>query len=70
MEDTGTGIAEDDLDVIWEPFNRTRNPDLAKTEGSGLGLHLVKVLAELHGCEIELESEVGRGTLIAIIFPP
>jgi signal transduction histidine kinase len=70
VEDTGTGIAEDDLDVIWEPFNRTRNPDLAKTEGSGLGLHLVKVLAELHGCEIELESEVGRGTRIAIIFPP
>lgn len=70
VEDTGTGIAEDDLEVIWEPFNRTRNPDLAKTEGSGLGLHLVKVLADLHGCEIELESEVGRGTRIAIVFPP
>lgn len=70
VEDTGTGIAKEDLEVIWEPFNRTRNPDLAKTEGSGLGLHLVKVLADLHGCEIELESEVGRGTRIAIIFPP
>ena len=70
VEDTGTGIAEDDLEMIWEPFNRTRNPDLAKTEGSGLGLHLVKVLADLHGCEIELESKVGIGTKISVIFPP
>jgi signal transduction histidine kinase len=70
VEDTGSGIPEEDLEVIWEPFNRTRNPDLAKTEGSGLGLHLVKVLADLHGCEIELESKVAKGTRISIIFPP
>lgn len=70
VADNGTGIAPEDQKDIWEPFKRARNPGLAKAEGSGLGLHLVKVLAELHGAEIGLESALGHGTRVWVAFGP
>jgi len=69
VRDSGVGIAPGDLDQVWEPFNRTRNPAIAKTEGTGLGLHLVKILAELHDCETTLESTPGKGTTVTVTFP-
>jgi signal transduction histidine kinase len=70
VADNGSGIAEEDIEMIWEPFTRARDPRVTNTEGSGLGLHLVKVMAEMHGCEVMLDSHVGEGTRIAIVFPP
>ena len=68
VEDTGSGIPAEDLEGIWEPFKRARNPTLAKAEGTGLGLHLVKVLCDMHDAEIDLRSEVGKGTRVTVIF--
>lgn len=68
VADTGVGISEEDQETIWEPFTRSRNPALAQAEGTGLGLYLVKMLAELHGAEARLESVPGEGTIISVAF--
>jgi len=68
--DNGAGIQAEDQKHIWEAFTRARNPGLAKAEGSGLGLHLVRVLAQLHGAEVGLESEPGQGTRVWVAFGP
>lgn len=68
VEDTGSGIAPADQDGIWEPFTRATNPNVAKAEGTGLGLHLVKILTDLHEAEVALESELSKGTRIWITF--
>ena len=70
VADNGTGIEPEEQGEIWEAFKRARNPGLAKAEGSGLGLHLVKVLAELHGAEVGLESAPGDGTRVWVAFGP
>ena len=68
VADTGAGIDPQDQKTIWEPFTRARNPALSQAEGTGLGLYLVKMLAELHGAEVRLESEPGRGTEVSVVF--
>lgn len=68
--DNGIGIAPTDQRDIWEPFTRARNPRLAKAEGTGLGLHLVKILADLHHAEVGLESALGQGTRVWVHFGP
>ena len=68
--DNGAGIQAEDQKHIWEAFTRARNPGLAKAEGSGLGLHLVRVLAQLHGAEVGLESQPGQGTRVWVAFGP
>lgn len=68
VADTGAGISAEDQETIWEPFTRSRNPALAQAEGTGLGLYLVKMLAELHGAEAGLESVQGEGTVVSVVF--
>ncbi len=68
VADTGEGISPEDRETIWEPFTRSRNPALAQAEGTGLGLYLVKMLAELHDAEVELESELHQGTVVTVVF--
>jgi len=70
VADTGAGIPPEDRETIWEPFTRARNPALSQAEGTGLGLYLVKQLAELHGAEVQLESDLGAGTVVSVIFGP
>lgn len=61
--DTGSGIPKADLDRIFEPFFSTKNG------GTGLGLPTVARIVDDHHGTIEVESEVGRGTTIAIRLP-
>lgn len=69
IADTGSGIPESELDRILEPFERADSPDVRRTEGTGLGLPIVKRLAERHGGRLELTSEAGVGTTAILIFP-
>ncbi|MCX8056489.1 MAG: ATP-binding protein [Ignavibacteria bacterium] len=63
VEDNGSGIPEDLLDKIFDPNFST------KTEGSGLGLPIVKrILNDINGT-IEIKSEVGKGTIVMIAIP-
>jgi signal transduction histidine kinase len=69
VRDTGIGIAKSDLDRVLQPFVQVENPVNRRQEGTGLGLALVKAMAELHDGRVRLESEVGGGTCVQLIFP-
>ncbi len=63
VSDTGGGIPQEQLNRIFEPFYTT------KKKGSGLGLMIVQRIVRAHGGRIELESQVGRGTMFRIWLP-
>ncbi|HXR72359.1 SpoIIE family protein phosphatase [Actinocrinis sp.] len=69
VSDTGTGIAAEDQEHLFERFYQARNPRARSMEGSGIGLSLVRSLVELHGGTISLESVMERGTCVHIRLP-
>ena len=60
--DTGIGIAADDLERIFEPFERGSAPESALQPGIGLGLSITRLLARILGGEVTVSSELGRGS--------
>ncbi len=70
VQDTGVGIAPDDIKTVMEPFGQVGNTETRSHEGTGLGLTLVKLLTELHGGTVALDSKLGAGTIVEIKFPP
>ncbi|MGQ0741701.1 MAG: sensor histidine kinase [Alphaproteobacteria bacterium] len=69
VEDTGSGIPKDKLDRIFLPFSQIDNRFDRQVGGTGLGLALVRGLAELHGGRAWVESEEGKGARVFVIFP-
>jgi signal transduction histidine kinase len=69
VTDTGVGIPAAELDRVLQPFVQVDSSMSREHEGTGLGLALVKAMAELHGGRLLLESEEGIGTTASIIFP-
>ena len=69
VEDTGIGMSEDYLPHIFEEFSREHTSTENKVVGTGLGLPIVKVLIDLMGGTIEIESEVGKGTKTTVMIP-
>lgn len=69
VEDHGLGIAADDLKQIFEPFYRAKDVVDAQIHGNGLGLALVKEIAEAHGGTVRVESEAGKGSRFTIELP-
>lgn len=67
VRDDGIGIPQDDLRHIAKPFRRGSNAETIP--GTGLGLSIAQRAAELHGGTISIESEEGRGTLVAVTIP-
>ena len=65
VTDTGTGIADDIKDRIFEPFFSTR----LSGEGSGMGLAIVKRIVEQHHGTIDVQTEVGTGTTVTVSIP-
>ena len=63
IEDTGVGISEEDKERIYEPLFT------ARTKGTGLGLAIVNQYINNHNGEIEVKSEVGKGTLFTVKIP-
>ncbi|MCU0510222.1 MAG: cell wall metabolism sensor histidine kinase WalK [Anaerolineae bacterium] len=68
VADTGCGIPEEDLPHIFERFYRA-DRSRARPGGAGLGLSIAKWVAEAHGGELEVESEVGQGTVFTLYLP-
>jgi signal transduction histidine kinase len=69
VKDTGIGIPEDKLNVIFDKFRQAQTLFRREHEGSGIGLYLVKQLVELHGGEISVNSTLGEGTEFVVKFP-
>lgn len=69
VTDQGRGIPADEADRVTEPFYVIDRSRSKKHGGAGLGLALVKRIAEAHGAALEMESAVGKGTTVRIVFP-
>jgi two-component system NtrC family sensor kinase len=66
VADSGAGIAPEDLPNIFEPFFTTKMGG----QGTGLGLSVVYGIVERHGGTISVKSEVGKGSVFTLTFPP
>jgi len=69
VSDTGIGISPPDLRRIFEPFTQIDSSLARQHEGTGLGLALVRRLAELHNGRIDVISEPGRGSRFTVVLP-
>ncbi|HEY7373859.1 MAG TPA: HAMP domain-containing sensor histidine kinase [Polyangia bacterium] len=69
IADRGSGIAHDDQRRIFERFYRAENARVRNVRGSGIGLALVKHIAEAHGGRVEVESAPGRGSTFTVYVP-
>jgi len=69
VSDNGTGISRQDLDRLGKPFEQVENAETRAKEGTGLGLALVKSLAQMHGGDAQIDSVLGEGTTVAVRLP-
>ena len=69
VEDQGQGIPEDEIDALFEPFATTSVRGTAGEKSTGLGLVITKRIVEGHGGQIQVESDVGEGTVFVVTLP-
>ncbi len=69
IEDTGIGIPADKIELALAPFGQVDSRLARKYDGVGLGLPLAKILVELHGGKLEIDSEVDAGTVVTVRIP-
>jgi len=67
IRDTGPGISPEDLEHIFEPFYRGQAQK--NIPGTGLGLPIVKAIAEGHGGRVDLETALGKGSAFRVVLP-
>jgi signal transduction histidine kinase len=69
IKDTGIGIAQKELQNIWERFYRVQSDETRSIQGTGLGLNLVRSVIHSHQGRIEVESAPGTGSLFRVLLP-
>ncbi len=69
VEDTGIGIPEEQLSLLFEKFHQLDTPYRRSYEGTGLGLALTKQLVQMHRGRIDVESKVGTGSIFTVWIP-
>jgi len=69
VSDTGMGIPPEDVKRLGQPFEQVEGAHNRTQEGTGLGLALVKAIAQMHGGEAKLESTLGEGTTVRVFLP-
>ena len=69
VEDTGSGIAEEEKQTIWERYYRSKEAHKRPVKGTGLGLSIVKSILVRQGCPFGVESELGKGSTFWVEFP-
>ena len=69
VEDDGKGIPEDEREAVFKAFTRIDDSRNRETGGYGLGLYLCRMIAEAHGGELAISSQVGKGTSITVRLP-
>ncbi len=69
ISDTGRGIEKSVLPTIFQQFTSTGLIDVGQVYGPGLGMPITKSLVELHGGQIEVESQIKKGTAFTVTLP-
>jgi signal transduction histidine kinase len=69
VSDTGVGIAPEDVMRLFDKYEQARSRATRGEKGTGLGLYITKQLVELHGGEIKVESQPGRGSTFSFTLP-
>jgi two-component system phosphate regulon sensor histidine kinase PhoR len=69
VTDQGVGIPAADLDRVFQPYTRVEHPNVAQVAGTGLGLPIVRQIVELHGGQVWVESELGKGSTFHVRLP-
>jgi signal transduction histidine kinase len=69
IEDTGVGIAPDELGKVFEKFFRSSDPRVQEQTGTGIGLALAQEVVRLHGGQITVESELNKGSTFTVLLP-
>lgn len=69
VQDDGVGIARADLKKVFEPFTQSDMTSTRRFAGAGVGLYLVRQIAEAHGGHVSVESELGKGSTFTIEIP-
>lgn len=69
IQDTGPGIAEEDIPKVFEDFRQVGSGSWRRREGTGLGIPISRRFVELHGGEMWVESQVGEGTMFCFTAP-
>jgi signal transduction histidine kinase len=69
IKDTGIGIAEEDIDKVFEAFRQIDSSVARRAEGTGLGMPISYRLVALHGGELWVESKVGQGSTFSFTIP-
>ena len=69
VADTGIGIPPEHQSRVFERFYRVDKSHSKASGGTGLGLSIVKHAAQYHNADIQLESVLGKGTTIRVVFP-
>ena len=68
MRDAGPGVPPADRERIFERFARARG-SARRSEGAGLGLSIVRAIAEAHGGRVELRGGEGQGATFSVVLP-
>jgi two-component system phosphate regulon sensor histidine kinase PhoR len=69
IKDEGKGIAENELEKIFQPYFRIKEKSTSMVDGTGLGLSIVKHIVDAHKGKIQVESTLDKGTAFRITFP-
>ena len=69
IEDTGIGISEAELPLVFDKFFRSSNPSVQQETGTGLGLSLTREIVRLHGGDLTVKSELGKGSTFRATLP-
>ncbi|MEI9985914.1 MAG: ATP-binding protein [Aliidongia sp.] len=69
VADSGIGMKPEDIPAALRPFRQLEGQLSRRYEGTGLGLPIAKMLMELHGGTLDIESQVGRGTIVCVHLP-
>jgi PAS domain S-box-containing protein len=67
--DTGIGIGPDDIGRVFDKFYRAKDARVGRIQGTGLGLTLAREVARLHGGDIEVESQLNKGSTFTLTLP-
>lgn len=69
MRDTGIGMSEDFIKKIFQPFERAETSTKSRVEGTGLGMAITKNIVDMMSGQIQIESELGKGTTFIVTIP-